>query len=479
MNTLKLLRALSRQCVSDITSPRWLVIFFIALNLAMFSDLIVLFYEKMNMLTSDEQLTVFRILTGFILILTVCEMFFADVSDQKTSFSSRLIIMACGVLAFMSMTFISVMISEYMLELASGLLGTKCDRVKTLSSIGYGMGGILAVIGATAIHRRANAEAEDNRLTEKGHDNKRFQNMVNDLGHDKVTVRVVTFYRFYYMAKKKQKTQKKTNDFRKDVFEILCSYLRAISNVIPDLNKENEHQMERQALSNVLFKEKFKSKSESIMDDDFVADLQNIDFNNMDFSNANLSNADLSSADLSNVDFSDAKLRHANLRHAKLRRAKLSNTDMSDADLARANLARAYLVHTDLTNAKLVRANLARAIFYLADFSGARLTNANLSKTNLSHENLSGVSLSGANLSEVDLSDADLSNAKLMRANLSGANLQKTQLKGVNLMDIANIKHADFRGAKMGDRSITKGDLPADKGEYYADWNPPPEKEEN
>ena len=52
-------------------------------------------------------------------------------------------------------------------------------------------------------------------------------------------------------------------------------------------------------------------------------------------------------------------------------------------------------------------------------------------------------------------------------------------MKDVKFDDVHTIASADFRGATIGDRLITKDDLPPDKGKYYAEWNPPPEKEES
>ena len=337
-------------------------------------------------------------------------------------------------------------------------LGTKEDKAKheTLKFIGFGIGGVLATIGAVAFNRRATAQIEaskaqtqHNELIEKENDNKRFQNLINDLGHGQVTVRITTFYRFYYMAKKEQKSPEQTNQFRKDVFEILCAYLRIISNVTPDSAKENEHQMERQTLFDILFKEKFKNKHNSIMDNDFSADLRNIYFDKMDLSDANLSRANLSLANLLK----------ANLFGADLSGAKLTRTNLSGANLTGARLLRARLSDTNLSDARLLGANLSGSLLF--------------------HTNLSGANLFGANLSKTSSTRANLSNVNLFGANLSGAGLRNAQLKGVDLMKVHSIEKVDFRSAKIGDRPITKDDLPTDKGEYYANWNPPPEKEEN
>ena len=305
---------------------------------------------------------------------------------------------------------------------------------ETLKFIGFGIGGMLATIGAVAFNRRATAQIEaakaqtrHNELIEEGHDNERLQNMTTNLGHEKMTVRITTFHQLYYLAlKDKNKDKLKTQRLGQDIFETLCLYLRTLSQETPESeSKKEEYKIERQALFDVLFKDKFKPKKNGLMPDDVSVDLQKTDFAGMNLENSNL-----------------------------------SNTNFFDAYLARANLANAYLANAYLANANLASANL----------SGANLASANLTGAGLESANLSGVNLANANL--------------------SGARLRGTQLKDVDLMKILSIENADFSEAKIGHRPITKDDVPADKGHCYADWNRPPwdrspwedmlpEKEEN
>ena len=375
-----------------------------------------------------------------------------------------------------------------------GIDKTNGGKKETIEFIAFGMSGVIAAIVAVAVNRRASAQEQNNELIEKGHDNERFQNMINDLGHRKVTVRIATFYRFYYMAKKEYKSLEKTNQFREDVFEILCTYLHAMSGVTPNPEKKNEHQMERQTLFNVLFKEKFKSKSKSIMNDNFSADLRNINLPEMDFSDANFSK----------VNFSNAKLLNANLFGANLSGADLSKADLSEATLTLADLSGAKLSCTTLSKAKLLGTNLSNATIQDMSFSdtgiiGTRFINAKLAKVHLSDMTLIRANFSNAMFRKVNLAAARLffvnfSNAKLQNANFSsayfsnvnfsganfsGADFQETKFKDVNLMEVSSVKGADFRKAKIDNRPITKDDLPVDKGEYYADWNLPPEEQGN
>ena len=383
------------------------------------------------------------------------------------------------------------------------------EKYETLEFIALIMGGVLAVLGAITINRRVDAQEENNESANKRNDDYRFQHMVSNLGHEKVTVRVATFYRFYYLAFKEKNNREKNNKgkskeeikkenkgiIEEDIFEMLCSCLRSMSSGEPYISKDKyEYRTESKTLFDVLFKEKFKSKKNGLIPDHVIPNLQKIHLDNMDLVDSNLSRANLSHANLagsnlshtnlSHANLSHANLSHTNLFHANLFHADLSNTDISDAEIPRANLSHANLFHVNVSNANLFRANLSRADLWETNLSGARLTRANLSDAYLFRANLSGAhffraDFSNANLLGTDLSGAYLVHADFSNADLSWVNLQKTELENANLMEVRRIKNADFRGAKIGDRLITKDDLPADKGEYYADWNPPPDEQDN
>ena len=299
------------------------------------------------------------------------------------------------------------------------LLGTGTKK-ETIEFIAFGIGGLLAVIGAVALDHRASAQIEHNKLIEKGHVDERFKAAIQNLGNKEASVRIASFHQFCYLA------ENQPEDFRESVFDILCAYLRAMP-------RDRSHLTEK--------KEKHPTEEcETLLDILLDTDDKHI----------------------------FAKFT-ANMNNSYLVNTKFVDKNLSNAGLWKANLSEAALVRTNLSRARLLDANLSDAMFRDVNLSGANLWDANLSSALLEDVNLSGAKLFGADLSSVFFDDVDLSNA----------NLQKTQLKNADLIKVRSIKNADFRGAKIGDRPITKDDLPADKGEYYADWNPPPEKEEN
>lgn len=106
--------------------------------------------------------------------------------------------------------------------------------------------------------------------------------------------------------------------------------------------------------------------------------------------------------------------------------------DLSGVNLARANLARANLIGADLTNADLFRANLGRAnlaggALDQADLTDADLNRASLTGASLFHANLVRVDLTGADLTNADLSTADLTDANLIGVKLMGADFSDSK----------------------------------------------------
>ena len=477
-------------------------------------------------------------LTAIILIATICVMFkqIVDVPEQKNDFSFKLMTIAFGVLSFMLMILVWVMFSPYMLKFAGHLLGTAYDefvalydksemlhdesemlydepeilydKSETLSTIGYGMGGVLAFIGAISINNRANAEAENNKLIEKGHDNERFQNITKDLGHNNAVVRVAAFYRFYYLAlKESKKGIGKNKKLAKDIFEILCSCLRIMpikkdrseqetpkhatfdtkcdsEKHIPSEEdvRENVRRMdkffkERQTLCNILFKGKFKGK----IKDKFKNKLKDRFKNNPGFGIENkhpliqntirsdlqyayLACMNFSYADLSYVDFSHANLSHTNFFRADILHAIFTHTNLSCSDLRLADIMDANLAHTNLANTKLSGANLTKANFRESTLTNARIRHANLANAKFRHANLENASLAQTNLTNADLGQsnliktdfrrANLSNARLLHADLSQANLFRANLSRANL-SYANLSYANLSDANLSDANLS------------------------
>ena len=131
-------------------------------------------------------------------------------------------------------------------------------------------------------------------------------------------------------------------------------------------------------------------------------------------------NCDVQRIDLSGIDLSGARLSGANLSGIELSRACLS-----DADLIRADLRGAALFHTILTRAILINTILIKAHLLYADLRGAALYNADLTGADLTGARLSGADLTGVVHTVLD------NGAVIVGAHLGFANLTRADLTDV------------------------------------------------
>jgi len=131
------------------------------------------------------------------------------------------------------------------------------------------------------------------------------------------------------------------------------------------------------------------------------------------------------------------------LRGADLRGIHLEGVILRDALLADADLGGAYLTGASLRDAHLPRAILLGAHLQAADLGGAHLEGASLRAADLEDGALGGVHLEGA-----DLADAHLERAFVGRGRLDGANLSYANLEGAFLPE-AHLEHAVLYGASL------------------------------
>ncbi|MCP2257370.1 Pentapeptide repeat-containing protein [Streptoalloteichus tenebrarius] len=124
------------------------------------------------------------------------------------------------------------------------------------------------------------------------------------------------------------------------------------------------------------------------------------------FDGANLTHADLEASRLDHASFRDADLTHVDLRRAHLGGASFLNANLSHGLLFGANLSESHLGGANLRRADLRHANLRRASLLFASLPDARLVKADLTDLDLSGADLTGADLSGADLTGVDLGRA-------------------------------------------------------------------------
>jgi hypothetical protein len=122
------------------------------------------------------------------------------------------------------------------------------------------------------------------------------------------------------------------------------------------------------------------------------------------------------------IRLTDTDLQYADLREIHLERARLRGANLKEARLGSAHLSEARL-----RNTKFVEANLEKATLQLADLEEAILCKAELQGANLQRADLEGALLEGALLEGALLEGADLQKADLQGAFLQGVDLQGTR----------------------------------------------------
>ncbi len=137
------------------------------------------------------------------------------------------------------------------------------------------------------------------------------------------------------------------------------------------------------------------------------------------------------------------------LRGIDIRGANLIKTNFQRAYLYEANLQKVILLKANLLEAKLNAANLQAACIVQANLQGAILSNTNLQDADFSLSNLQGVDLSGANLQGARLVGTNLEGACLSKVNLKGAFLDGANLQRMSyLNDAENLEQDQIESAK-------------------------------
>ncbi|BAZ51187.1 pentapeptide repeat-containing protein [Nostoc sp. NIES-4103] len=304
------------------------------------------------------------------------------------------------------------------------LLKNETEALKTTATI---FGGIAVFINAYYAAKRweamdksafaalKNAEAaQDKQITE------RFAKAIEQLGSDKIEVRLGAIYTLERIAKD-------SKDDHWTIMEVLTAFVRENAPV-KDFSEKNTVNTESLIIVNSWnYKKPKEIEEKRKLQTDIQAALTVIGRRNTDTEQEN------QRLDLHNIDIRGADLSKANLQGAFLNEAKLQR-----ADLTQAELQEAFVWQVNLQEANLSQANLQGVYLWKAELQGADLSEVNLQDAGFSNDNLQGVylwkaNLQGAKLWKVNLQGADLSQANLQWADLRGANLQGSDLRGANL----------------------------------------------
>ena len=192
--------------------------------------------------------------------------------------------------------------------------GTKINEstnFETTKFLIYLIGGVLLIYQIYLTNRRTKASEETARLIEKGQVQERFTNAIDQLGSNNEAVNLGAIYTLHHIAKDSE-------NLRKSVFDILCSYVRETTSV-EDYQKKERTSIKIQSVLNLLFID----QKERVIYSGFSADLHDAYLaravlNKADLNGANLSMANLFASTLVGATLIGSDMRFANLRFADL-----------------------------------------------------------------------------------------------------------------------------------------------------------------
>jgi hypothetical protein len=246
---------------------------------------------------------------------------------------------------------------------------------------------------------RRNAEQADqwqrrtHELTEQGQVTDRYTKAVEQLGSDKLDVRIGAIYALERVAR----------DSARDhptVIEVLTAFIREHSREPWPPSDPGGEERERSTRPDV------QAAVTVVGRRDRERDIRPIDFCGAYLTRADLSNAYLTGANLGGAYLTGANLTSVHLTGADLMGADLTGANLFGAVLTRALLVGAKLALANLTLAHLTGAFLARANLVGADLVGADLTTANLASADLTTANLGDAVLTGADFTRAVLTEA-------------------------------------------------------------------------
>jgi len=264
-------------------------------------------------------------------------------------------------------------------------------------------------------------------IAQEGQITERFTRAIDQLGSDKLQVRLGGIYALERIARSSKQDHW-------PVMEILTAFVRANAVAIPDIPEKPSKTLNAdiEAVLTVLCRRNLEHE-------------KNTD-QRMDLRGANLNSAILIGCHLENSILWETDLRGANLRAIHLESAGLHKACLNSAALISAHMQRATLGEVQMENAACSGANM----------ESAQLNGANLHGATLYDANLSGANLFGANLTNANLTNANLSGAILMEAQLTGANLSGADLTGTIGLTSEQVKSAiNHDGAKLPPRIET------------------------
>ncbi|MCF2536265.1 pentapeptide repeat-containing protein [Streptomyces nigra] len=282
------------------------------------------------------------------------------------------------------------------------------DRLKAVNDVRTTLlqvvGGLVVLFGAFATWRQLRVSQDGLRAAQEGYVTDRFSRAVDQLGSDKLDVRIGGLHALWRIAEQSARD-------REAIISIQAAYLRThlpwppaapesaaadapINDIAPLETRSADAQVALTALG-VLCQHREQSWVNLSITDLRRADCDGLWFPEVNFDRACMEAAGFYRANLTQASLVSVNLRHADLTTAILRRARCVLADLRAAKLVRTDLRDADFTETDLREANLRKADAHSAVFHRAD-----LRMADLRGTDLSTADLAGARLTGALASE-------------------------------------------------------------------------------
>jgi len=302
-------------------------------------------------------------------------------------------------------------------------------RLLTLGAGLLAAGALVFTAWNVILYRRSNEVTEQGQVTD------RYTKAIDQLGSDKLDVRIGGIYALERIARDSPRDHP-------TVMEVLAAFVREHSREQwPPLPDEPGADMPERAT-----RPDVQAAIKVIGRRDSNRDREAVDLGGANLTRAYVAGTNLAGARLVSANLTDAYLGGAYLKDADLNGAVLNGTRFNGAHLNGAFLNYAGLKGADFTGG----ADLTGA--YLI---GAHLTGARFGGSEFTHNDthLNGACLNFAELNDADLTGADLTDAYLVAAHLDNANLTDARFNG------AHLTNARFNGAYLHGTDLTGADL--------------------
>jgi uncharacterized protein YjbI with pentapeptide repeats len=267
-------------------------------------------------------------------------------------------------------------------------------------------------LSRSAAQDSADAARRTLELTEQGQVTDRFTKAVEQLGSDKLDIRIGGIYGLERIA----------GDSARDhptVMEVLSAFVRERCRIPSELGPADDLPgplaADIQAALDVICRRRIERDSRQI-----------------NLARVYCPEANLDYGSFAGVTFAGAYLRDSVFSNVQMERALFESAMLAQVRFFRVTLSHSILEHADLRGSKFSYADLIGAKLRDAKLSGARFFRSNLTSADLREADLSEVNLRRTNLSGAHLNDAKLTGADLAGANLSGAHLDGANLDGVH-----------------------------------------------